>query len=64
MQPAEYGGKSIKVKPAPSVKFGVQLKIIVPLPSFSAATNYAQSASALPANLTVHRSPKPKASTL
>ena len=32
-----YGGKSINVKPAPSVKFGVQLKIIVPLPSFSAA---------------------------
>ena len=59
-----YGGKSINVKPAPSVKFGVQLKMIVPLPSFLAAANSAQSASALPANLTHQRSPRPNASTL
>jgi len=29
LQPAVYGGKSINVKPAPSVKLGVQLNIIV-----------------------------------
>ena len=54
----------MKVKPAPSVKFGVQLNMIVPLPSFFAADNSAQRASALPANLTHQRSPNPRASTL
>ena len=30
----------MNVKPAPSVKLGVQLKMIVPLPSFSAAAMF------------------------
>ena len=50
----------MKVNPAASVKFGDQLKIIVPLPSFLAASNSAHNASAVPANLTIHKSSIPK----
>ena len=54
----------MNVKPAPSVKLGVQLKMMVPLPSFFAAFSSAQSASAPPANFTVHKSLNPSASSL
>ena len=50
----------MNTKPSASVKFGVQLKITVPLPSFLAAANSAHSASALPANFTIHLSSKPR----
>ena len=49
----------MNVNPAASVKFGDQLKITVPRPSAFAAFNSAHNASALPANLTVHRSSIP-----
>ena len=46
----------MNVNPAASVKLGDQLNITVPLPSALAAFNSAHNASALPANLTVHKS--------
>ena len=39
LQPSKYGGNSMNVNPAASVKFGDQLNITVPLPSFFAASH-------------------------